>query len=162
MFRGGSWHDRARDCQSARRYRHWPVNRGDHIGLRVSLVPADAGARNPNGGMPMPTDGANEHLENNGKLDLDTAHWTVPKAWIHKPPKSMMLQAEYGIPAVTGDKDGGRLTISRAGGTVEDNIARWKGQFSKKLDKESRETIDAGGVKITLVDLTGTFDDARA
>ncbi len=41
VFRGGSWHDRARDCQSARRYRHWPVNRGNHMGLRVSLVPAD-------------------------------------------------------------------------------------------------------------------------
>ncbi len=72
-----------------------------------------------------------------------------------------MLQAEYGIPAVTGDKDDGRLTISRAGGSVDDNIARWKGQFSKKLDKESRETIDAGGIKIAIVDLTGTFDDSR-
>jgi hypothetical protein len=71
-----------------------------------------------------------------------------------------MLQAEYGIPAVTGDKDAGRLTISRAGGSVDDNIARWKAQFSKKLDNESQETSDSGGVEITLVDLTGTFDDS--
>jgi hypothetical protein len=105
--------------------------------------------------------GTGKILENNGKLDLDTVHWTVPKSWIRKTPKSMFLQAEYGIPKAAGDKDDGRLTISSAGGSVDENIARWKGQFSKKLDKESRETVDAGGVKFTLVDLTGTFDDSR-
>ncbi len=42
VFRGGSWHDQARDCQSARRYRHWPVTHGNHMGLRISLVPAEA------------------------------------------------------------------------------------------------------------------------
>ena len=83
--------------------------------------------------------GTDKILENNGKLDLDTAHWTVPKSWIRKTPKSMMLQAEYGIPKAACDKDDGRLTISRAGGSVDENIARWKGQFSKKLDKESQD-----------------------
>lgn len=119
------------------------------------------GAMNPHEGMQMPTEAADEALENNGKLDLDTAHWTVPKSWIRKTPKSPILQAEYGVPKAEGDKDDGRLTISQARGSVEDNIARWKSQFSKKLDQEKQETIDANGVKVTLVDLTGTFDDAR-
>ena len=48
-----------------------------------------------------------------------------------------------------------------AGGTLEDNIARWKGQFGEKPDKENEETLDAGGIKIMLVDFTGTFDDSR-
>ncbi len=116
---------------------------------------------NPHGGMQMPTDVKDEVLENNGKLDLDTRHWTVPKLWVRKTPKSKILEAEYGIPKAEGDKEDGRLTISQARGSVEDNIARWKGQFSKKLDKESQETLDAGGIKVTLVDLTGTFDDSR-
>jgi len=116
---------------------------------------------NPHGGMQMPTDVKDEVLENNGKLDLDTRHWTVPKSWVHKTPKSPILQAEYGIPKAEGDKDDGRLTISQARGSVEDNIARWKGQFSKKLEKENQETLDAGGIKVTLVDLTGTFEDSR-
>ena len=51
--------------------------------------------------------------------------------------------------------------MSQAGGTVEDNIDRWKGQFGKKPDKENQETIDVGGVKVTLVDFSGTFDDSR-
>ena len=116
---------------------------------------------NPHGGMQMPPDAADEILENNGKLDLDTIHWTVPKSWIFKTPKSPILQAEYGVPKAEGDKEDGRLTISQARGSVEDNIARWKGQFGKKLDKANEETIDAGGVKIVLVDFTGTFDDSR-
>ena len=72
-----------------------------------------------------------------------------------------MLQAEYAIPKAEGDKEDGRLTVSQVGGTLEDNIDRWKGQFGKKLEKEKQETIDAGGIKITLVDFSGTFDDSR-
>ena len=109
----------------------------------------------------MAAEGANEPLKNNGTLDLDMAHWTVPKSWVRKTPKSSFLQAEYAIPKADGDNADGRLTVSQAGGTLEDNINRWKGQFSKKLDKENQETIDVGGTKVTLVDFSGTFDDSR-
>jgi serine/threonine protein kinase len=40
----------------------------------------------------------NEPLGNNGKLDIGKAHWTGPKSWVLKTPKSTMLQAEYAIP----------------------------------------------------------------
>ena len=73
-----------------------------------------------------------------------------------------MLQAEYAIPKAEGDKADGRLTVSQARGSVEDNIARWEGQFGTKVDKEQKETLVAGGIKITLVDLTGTFNDTMA
>jgi hypothetical protein len=119
------------------------------------------GAMNPRQGMEMTSAAADEVLENNGKLDIDSAHWTVPKSWVRKTPKSSILQAEYAIPKAEGDKDDGRLTISEARGSLESNVDRWKGQFSKKLDKEKQETIDAGAIKVTLVDLTGTFDDSR-
>jgi hypothetical protein len=115
---------------------------------------------NPHGGM-MPGAETGPVPENDGKLDLDNLHWTVPKPWVRKAPKSGMLLAEYAIPKAEGDPDDGRLTIMNAGGSLDDNIARWKGQFSKKLDKENKETIDAGDIKITLVDLSGTFDDSR-
>jgi hypothetical protein len=42
---------------------------------------------------------------------------------------------------------------------VEGNIARWEGQFATHVDKEQKETLDAGEIKITLVDLSGTFND---
>ncbi len=41
------------------------------------------------------------------------------------------------------------------------NIDRWKGQFGAKPDKDKEETIDVGGIKVTLVDFSGTFDDSR-
>ena len=115
---------------------------------------------NPHAGMQMPEGASDAKLENTGKLDISTAHFTVPKSWIPKP-HSEFLQAEFAIPRAEGDQADGRLTVSHAGGTVEDNINRWKGQFSKKLDKENQETIDAGGTKLTLVDFSGTFDDSR-
>ena len=45
--------------------------------------------------------------------------------------------------------------MSQAGGTVKDNIDRWKGQFGDGPEKENRETIDASEVKVTLVDFSG-------
>ncbi len=120
------------------------------------------GAMNPHGGMQMPGGGGDAKMENTGKLDIETVHFTVPKAWIRKAPKMPnIIQAEYAIPKAEGDKEDGRLTVSVANGSVEDNVARWKGQFGKKPDKENEETIDADGVKIMLVDFTGTFQDSR-
>ena len=118
------------------------------------------GAMNPHGGMQMPGAASDAKLENTGKLDIDSIHFTVSKSWIRKVPNSMLL-AEYAVPRAEGDQADGRLTVSQAGGTVDDNINRWKGQFSKKLEKENQETVDADGVKLTLVDFSGTFDDSR-
>ena len=117
-------------------------------------------AMNPHGGMQMPAGESEAKLENTGKLDIETVHFTVPKSWVRKAPNPMLL-AEFAIPRAEGDKDDGRLTVSQAGGTLEANINRWKGQFGKKLDKENQETIDVGGIKVTLVDFSGTFDDSR-
>jgi hypothetical protein len=118
------------------------------------------GAMNPHDGMQMPAGGSDAKLENTGKLDIETVHFTVPKSWIRKAPNPMLL-AEFALPRAEGDKQDGRLTVSQAGGTLKDNINRWKGQFADEPEKENRETIDAGGVKVTLVDFSGAFDDTR-
>ncbi len=118
------------------------------------------GATNPHEGMQMPGAGAMEEpAENNGKLDIDTIHFTVPKTWIAKA-HSKMLAAEFAIPHAEGDKKDVRLTISHLGGTLEDNVARWKAQFGDKPDKENEETLKAGAIKIVLVDFTGTFNES--
>lgn len=52
---------------------------------------------------------------------------TVPAGWEEVPLKSDMLLAEYKL---EGDAGPGRLTLSTAGGGVEANISRWRGQFS--------------------------------
>jgi hypothetical protein len=114
---------------------------------------------NPHAGMQMPGETSSEPMENDGKLDLDSAHWTVPKTWIRKSPGPMLL-AEYAIPKAEADKENGRLTVMQAGGSVENNVDRWKGQFSK-LEKQKQETFDIGKVKITFVDFSGTFNESR-
>ena len=116
---------------------------------------------NPHGNMPMARYRRPQtKVDNNGKLDIDTIHFTVPKSWIPKA-HSQMLQAEFAIPKAEGDKEDGRLTVSHLGGTLEDNVERWKGQFGEKPEKENEETLKAGGIKIVLVDFTGTFSDSR-
>ncbi len=129
---------------------------------RSPKEPAEAqGAFNPHGSMPSMTAGQNGPavaIENDGKLDIETAHWKVAKTWIRKQPSFEMIKAEYGLPKVEGDPADGRLTVTFASGGVDKNIDRWKGQF-EKLDKEGKESLDVGGVKVSLVDLSGTFLD---
>ncbi len=131
------------------------------ININRSSGEADAGRgmTSPHAGMMMQGNTSSGTLENDGSLDIGPLHWTVPKTWVRKAPG--MVAAEYSVPKADGDKQDARLTVSQFGGTVEANIDRWKGQFSKKLDKEEEKPIDVGGVKATLVDLSGTFDDSR-
>ena len=86
---------------------------------------------------------------------------TAPDDWVRREPGSQFLLTEFALPKVAGAAEDGRLTVSSAGGSVEDNLTRWKGQFGGKPEKESQETIDVAGVKITVVDYTGTFSDQR-
>ena len=95
------------------------------------------------------------------EVDIGTLCLTAPDEWVRREPSSQFLLTEFALPKAEGDAEDGRLTVSSAGGTVEDNLARWKGQFGGKPDKESQETIEVAGVKITFVDYTGTFSDQR-
>ncbi len=84
----------------------------------------------------------------------------APEGWVVVQPKVSMIQAEFALPHVEGDKKDGRLTVMAAGGTVEMNVDRWRGQFSDLKDKPVEE-IDVSGTKVTLVDLSGTFNEQR-
>lgn len=84
--------------------------------------------------------------------------FTVPAAWEQKPPKSEFVLGEFSVP---GEAGAGRLTLSSAGGGIEDNIGRWRDQFipgpNDPEPKESEVTFD--GNKGTLVELAGTYSD---
>ena len=121
---------------------------------------AGHGTTSPQEVMMMPDEASVAVPKNDGTLEIGKLQWTVPKTWVRKAP-GMMLLAEYAVPKADGDQQDARLTVSQFGGSVDNNIDRWKHQFSKKLDKEKQETFDIGGVKTTLIDLSGTFDDSR-
>lgn len=86
---------------------------------------------------------------------------TAPQGWVRKTPSSGFLQAEFALPKAEGDPADARLTVSLAGGDIQANIARWRGQFSDKPAKDAQEHLDVGGVAVTLVDMSGTFADQR-
>jgi hypothetical protein len=96
-----------------------------------------------------------------GKLTL-----SVPGAWEKKEPSVRIIEAEYAVPAAEGDKNPGRLTIMAAGGSVEQNIERWIGQFSQPGGKNTKdlaktEEAKVDGQTVHLVDISGTFKDQR-
>jgi hypothetical protein len=96
-----------------------------------------------------------------GRVNLDGITLAPPGNWEQKPPASQIIAAEYSLPRAEGDDADGRLTISTAGGSVEANIDRWKGQFVPQPQEASQEEIDVARLKITVVDYSGDFNDQR-
>jgi hypothetical protein len=84
---------------------------------------------------------------------------TTPESWKKKMPKSRIIEHEYEIPAVDGDENAGRMTVMGAGGSIEDNINRWVGQFESKGAKPKKEETKIAGQKVYLVDISGTYKD---
>jgi hypothetical protein len=75
------------------------------------------------------------------------------------------VEYEYEIPSEGEDADGnpltpGRMTVMGAGGSIEDNINRWVGQFEVKGGaKPKKEEAKIAGQKVHLVDISGTYKD---
>ena len=91
-----------------------------------------------------------------GLQEFDGMGFQVPSSW--KPLQLSDMQrgiiaAKFGIPEAGENIS---LTLSTSGGSLEDNLARWEGQFSGG-DSMVRETISADGQDATLIRLQGRF-----
>lgn len=89
---------------------------------------------------------------------------TVPENWQRKQPRVNIIEYEFEIPAAKGDDRPARITVMGAGGTVEDNVRRWYGQFRQPDDSDTEkaakvEEKDVAGQRVTLVDISGTYLD---
>ena len=91
--------------------------------------------------------------------------WKAPAAWKVDPPRQMRV-ATYKVPAAKGDTDEAECAIfyfgQGQGGSVEDNLKRWYGQFTQPDGKSSEAAAKTkkeklAGVDVTTVDLSGTF-----
>lgn len=116
----------------------------------------------------MPSDSIHAGLSRNAgaiiesqEVEIGSHGLTAPSDWVRRKPSSQFLLAEFSLPKADAEADDGRLTVSTAGGTVEDNVKRWRGQFGDAPAKESQETLDIDGVTVTFVDYAGTFTDQR-
>ena len=92
--------------------------------------------------------------------------FTVPPGWIEEERTSSMRVAQYRLPKAEGDTEYGSVVLyyfgQGQGGSTAANIERWVGQMkqadgssSKAVAKE--ESFDVNGMKVTTVDVAGTY-----
>ncbi len=82
--------------------------------------------------------------------------WTAPASFLVAPNPSTMRLATYAIPRAAGDADATELSVVQAGGSTDANIERWLGQFDD-AGKETRVVQQIAGMKVTVVEVHGTF-----
>ena len=91
--------------------------------------------------------------------------YTAPPEWKPVTTSSSMRVAQFALPHKSTDAVDGELVIyyfGGSGGTVEANIERWIGQMNQPDGKPSstlakRDTRTVNGLKVTLVDVSGTY-----
>lgn len=86
-------------------------------------------------------------------------HWSVPKRWSELGSKPMRI-ATYGIPTAQGDAESAECAVyffgAGQGGTVDQNVDRWIGQFENP-SSPSRNTKEINGISVTTVKVGGTY-----
>ena len=104
--------------------------------------------------IPPPAPGA-------GELTL-----TAEPGWLTEKPTSAMRKAQYRLPKFDKDTEDASLIVyffgQGQGGTAEDNIKRWIGQFEQpgggsSADALSRSQRKVNGMNVTEVELAGTY-----
>jgi hypothetical protein len=95
-----------------------------------------------------------------------TLKFDAPDGWVAKTPSSTMRVAEFALPRAATDAEDASLTVyffgATQGGSVSANIDRWIGQMTQPDGKASKDVaktsaMESHGLKISLVDLTGTY-----
>ena len=95
-----------------------------------------------------------------------TLKFTPAKGWAEEKTSSTMRVAQYKLPKETGDTEDALLVLyyfgQSGGGGIAANLERWIGQMkqtdgSDSKDKAKQESLTVNGLKITTIDLAGTY-----
>lgn len=90
----------------------------------------------------------------------------VPAGWVEEERTSSMRVAQYRLPKVEGDTEDASLVLyyfgQGQGGSTAANIERWVSQIkqedgSASKDKAKEEQLEANGLKVATVDISGTY-----
>jgi len=90
----------------------------------------------------------------------------TPDGWLAQKPSSSMRVSEFVLPKAEGDAEDATVTVyyfGGSGGTVQANLDRWVGQMAQPDGRPSKDAAKTStlqsrtGLKITLVDVTGTY-----
>ena len=60
--------------------------------------------------------------------------YEAPAGWQKVDNPNPMRKATFKIPRAEGDPEDGEMSVSLAGGTVDQNVQRWSGQFERGKD----------------------------
>lgn len=96
-------------------------------------------------------------------LQSGSLTYTAPEEWKPRAPASSMRVAEFVVPRAPGDPEDGEVIVyffGGMGGSVDANVQRWIGQFEQAPGAPAdgkRTTFDVGGLKVTTVDVSGTY-----
>lgn len=82
--------------------------------------------------------------------------WKVPGAWKAMKSSSAMRIGTYCVNPGSHAALPAEVSVVRAGGTTEANIQRWLDQFDD-AGQETRTTKTVRGLKITIVEVRGTY-----
>ena len=96
-----------------------------------------------------------------GRQNLGGISVALPPGWQSVPPSTRMRVAEYRLAGAAGAAADVSLAVFQLGGSVEDNIQRWLGQFTE-LDapeegRPRRRQQEVDGVPVSLVDISGSY-----
>ena len=91
--------------------------------------------------------------------------FTAPVEWIQETPSSSMRIAQYRLPGTNQDGDEAELAVFHfqgQGGSVQANMDRWIGQFSKADGSPASDVAqvserDSNGIHLTTLDVSGTY-----
>ena len=90
----------------------------------------------------------------------------APDGWVSERPSSSMRVSQYQLPSAEGDTEGASLVVyyfgAGQGGSVDANLERWIGQMQTPdgrpaKDKAKTENTTVNGLKVTLLDVAGTY-----
>ncbi len=92
--------------------------------------------------------------------------YEVPADWEREQPASRMRRDQLRIPPAEGDEEAGELAVfhfGRQAGSIDQNIARWRGQFTTAEgaplpeDAVRTEQIESDGLPIIVVEMAGQY-----
>jgi hypothetical protein len=93
-----------------------------------------------------------------GTAPKPSLEWQAPERWQLVPNASTMRLATYRVPRAPGDAVDAELSITQAGGSVEENANRWIGQFDTASQKSAKRAArKVGPLDVTWVEVQGTY-----
>jgi hypothetical protein len=104
-------------------------------------------------------------LDNIAAAQKSELKFRVPAGWVEEERTSSMRVAQYKLPKAPGDTEDASLVLyyfgQGQGGSVTANIDRWIGQMKQPDGSVAKgakdEHLVANGLKVTMVDVSGTY-----